>query len=445
MPQYFGYRLLDIARIFCEIWTGVFSCFNSPCMHFTYPTILLLAAAFIILNLVASRFAARFGAPTLLTTLAIGLSFGNGGLYDFYYNYPKHTLHISELALCVIIFAGGFESNWKSVRPILWQGISLATLGVLLTMLTVGALAHWLLAWPWLQALLLGAVVSGTDAAAVFSILENSKLKLNTGVREVLELESGANDPMAFFLTLTLSALMVPAAAEANSFFLAGDFIWTMLVGLGTGALAGKFILLLVHRIPLKRGQFPIVLLAWVVILYAGNDILGGSAFLAVYVAGIILGNSPWVQRDINVHFFESLSWLMETMLFLILGLQVNVFGLPGVMWEGLLLAFLLIFVARPLGVFTALSFFKKVKWRTKAFYAWVGLRGATPIVFALIPVVAKVPHAMEILNIAFIIVIVSILVQGTTVGRAAKITGMGKVKENTKGKMANSTPSQQR
>ena len=186
-------------------------------------------------------------------------------------------------------------------------------------------------------------------------------------------------------------------------------------------------------------------MLAWVVILYAGNDILGGSAFLAVYVAGIILGNAPWVQRDINVHFFESLSWLMETMLFLILGLQVNVFGLPGVMWEGLLLAFLLIFVARPLGVFTALSFFKKVKWRTKAFYAWVGLRGATPIVFALIPVVAKVPHAMEILNIAFIIVIVSILVQGTTVGRAAKITGMGKVKENTKGKMANSTPSQQR
>ncbi len=404
-------------------------------MHFTYPTILLLAAAFIILNLIASRFAARFGAPTLLTTLAIGLSFGNGGLYDFYYNYPQHTLHISELALCVIIFAGGFESNWKSVRPILWQGISLATLGVLLTMLAVGALAHWLLDWSWLQALLLGAVVSGTDAAAVFSILENSKLKLNTGVREVLELESGANDPMAFFLTLTLSALMVPAAADANSFFLAGDFIWTMLVGLGTGVLAGKFILLLVRRIPLKRGQFPIVLLAWVVILYAGNDILGGSAFLAVYVAGIILGNSPWVQRDINVHFFESLSWLMETMLFLILGLQVNVFGLPGAMWEGLLLAFLLIFVARPVGVFASLSFFKKVKWRTKAFYAWVGLRGATPIVFALIPVVAKVPHAMEILNIAFIIVIVSILVQGTTVSRAAKITGMGK--EKTKGKTA--------
>lgn len=399
-------------------------------MHFTYPSFLLLAAAFIILNLIASRFAARFGAPTLLTTLAIGLSFGNGGLYDFYYNYPTTTLHISELALCVIIFAGGFESHWKSVRPILWQGISLATLGVLLTMFAVAAMAHWLLDWPWLQAMLLGAVVSGTDAAAVFSILENSKLKLNTHVREVLELESGANDPMAFFLTLTLTAMLLPAAPEVHLLSLTGDFIWTMLVGLGTGLLAGRFIHLLIKRVPLKRGQFPIILLAWVVILYAVNELLGGSAFLSVYVAGIILGNSPWAQRDINVHFFESLSWLMETMLFLILGLQINVFGLPRVMWEGLLLAFLLIFAARPIGVFASLAFFKQIKWRTKTFYAWVGLRGATPIVFALIPVVAKVPEAMKILNIAFIIVIVSILVQGTTVATAAKITDSGKLKE---------------
>ena len=398
-------------------------------MHLTYPVILLLAAAFIILNLVASRFAARFGAPTLLTTLAIGLSFGNGGLYDFYYNYPKHTLHISELALCVIIFAGGFESNWKAVRPIIWQGISLATLGVLLTMLTVAGLAHWLLDWYWLQALLLGAVVSATDAAAVFSILENSKLKLNKGVREVLELESGANDPMAFFLTLTLSALLLPGAPDANIFILTSHFLWTMFVGLGTGLLAGKFIHLLVRRVPLKRGQFPIILLAWVVILYAVNDLLGGSAFLSVYVAGIILGNSPWAQRDINVHFFESLSWLMETMLFLILGLQVNIFGLPSVMWEGLLLAFLLIFVARPIGVFASMAFFKQTQWRTKTFFAWVGLRGATPIVFALIPVVMQVSHAMKILNIAFVIVIVSILVQGTTVTWVAKLTGMGKIK----------------
>lgn len=397
-------------------------------MHDTYPTILLLAAAFIIVNLIAGRFAARLGAPALLATLAIGLSFGNGGMFDFYYNYPELTLHISEIALCVIIFTGGFETNWKSTRPVVWQGVSLATLGVLFTMLIFGALAHWILGWNWLQSLLLGAVVSATDAAAVFSILENSKLKLNKGVREVLELESGANDPMAFFLTLSLSAMMMPVPADTGIVSMIGNFLWTMLVGLGTGWLAGKFILLLVQRIPLKRGQFPIILLAWVITLYAVNDILGGSEFLSVYVAGIILGNSPWINRDINVHFFESLSWLMETTLFLILGLQVKIFSLPPVMWEGLLLAFLLIFIARPVSVFMGLSFFSKMPWQTKSFYAWVGLRGATPIVFGLIPVVDRVPEAMKILNIAFIIVVVSILVQGTTVATAARATGAGKM-----------------
>lgn len=395
-------------------------------MHLTYPIILLLGAAFIILNLVVGRFAARFGAPTLLTTLAIGLLFGNGGLYGFYYNYPSFTLHVGELALCVIIFAGGFESNWKTFRPILGQGISLATLGVLFTMLVVAILAHSLLDWSWLQALLLGAIVSGTDAAAVFSILENSKLKLQTGVREVLELESGANDPMAFYLTVSMAALLHPAAAETSVIQMIGNFIWTMMVGLGTGFLAGKFIHILLKRIPLKRGQFPIVLLAWVVILYAVNDILGGSAFLSVYVTGMILGNSPWIERDTNMHFFESLSWLMESMLFLMLGLQVHIFDLPNVLKEGLILSFLLILVARPVGVFSALSMFKKVSWRAKTFYAWVGLRGATPIVFALIPVVDKVADATKMLDIAFIIVTVSIVVQGTTVGLAAKLTSMG-------------------
>lgn len=392
-------------------------------MHFAYQYILLAAGVFIILNLLVSRFASRFGAPTLLATLAIGLLFGNGGEFGFDYNFPNATLHLSELALCIIIFTGGFEAHWKSFRPILGQGISLATLGVIFTMLVVAALAQLLLDWPWIQALLLGAVVSATDAAAVFSILENSKLKLKPGVRETLELESGANDPMAYFLTFSLTALLMPFGSELGILHLAGDFLWTMIVGLGTGLLAGKAIHLLVLRVPLKRGQFPIVLLAWVLILYAVNSILGGSAFLSVYIAGMILGNSPWAQRDINVHFFESLSWLMETSLFLILGLQVYLFDLPGVFWEGLLLATGLIFLARPIGVAVSLSVIKNIDWKQKAFYAWVGLRGATPIVFALIPVVNKVEGATKIFNIAFVIVTASILIQGTTVAYAARIT----------------------
>lgn len=396
-------------------------------MHLTYPYILLSAGILIIINLIAGRFATRFGAPTLLATLAIGVAFGNGGPHDFDYNYPSLTLHLSEIALCVIIFAGGFESNWKKFRPILGQGVSLATLGVVVTMFATGALAHWLLHWSWLQSLLLGAVISATDAAAVFSILENSNLKLKPGTREVLELESGANDPMAFFLTLTLTAMILPDAPATGLFSMTGSFLWTMLVGLGTGLLAGKFIHLIVRRVPLKRGQFPIILLAWVLILYAVNSILGGSAFLSVYVAGIILGNSPWVQRDINVHFFESISWLMETALFLVLGLQVYLQDLPDVVWEGLLISAILIFIARPAGTWVSLIFFKNIGWRAKIFYSWVGLRGATPIVFALIPVVSHAPGAQKIFNIAFIVVIVSMLVQGTTVTAVARAAGVEK------------------
>lgn len=396
-------------------------------MQFTYPYILLAAGILIIANLIAGRFATRFGAPSLLATLTIGMAFGNGGIHDFDYNYPAPTLHLSEIALCIIIFAGGFESNWKKVRPILGQGISLATLGVVVTMFVTGALAHWIFGWPWLQSLLLGAVVSATDAAAVFSILQNSNLKLKTGVREVLELESGANDPMAFFLSLSLTAMLLPNAPEANFFSLAGDFFWTMLVGLGTGILAGKFIHMIIRRVPLKGGQFPIVLLAWVLILYAVNSILGGSAFLSVYVTGIILGNSPWVQRDINLHFFESMSWLMETALFLMLGLQVYPRELPGVLWEGLFLSAILIFLARPTGTLASLMFFKNIGMRVKVFYSWVGLRGATPLVFALIPVVSNVPDANKIFNIAFIIVVVSMLVQGTTVTAIAQAAGLEK------------------
>lgn len=390
-------------------------------MPLNYPYILLAAGIFIILNLIASRFAARFGTPTLLATLALGMAFGNGGNLDFEYNYPSLTLRISEIALCIIIFTGGFESNWKSFRPILWKGISLATLGVVVTMFVVGALAHWLLAWPWLQSLLLGAVVSATDAAAVFSIMENTSLKLKSGVRELLEFESGVNDPMAFFLTITLTAMCLTNGHQASVFRLSVDFVQTMAVGLGTGLLAGKFIHFIVGKVPLKRGQFPIILLAWVLILYAVNSILGGSVFLAVYASGLVLGNSPWIHREININFFESLSWLMETSLFLILGLQVYVNDLRNFVWEGLLLALMLLFVARPIGVGVSLAWAKGVAWREKMFYAWVGLRGATPIVFALIPVVNKVPDAAKIFNICFVIVIASILVQGTTVVWAAR------------------------
>lgn len=394
-------------------------------MHESYPVILLVSGLLVIISLLASRFFRRWGVPSLLVTLGVGLLFGNGGRYDFDYNYPDLTLHVSEIALCIIIFSGGLESNWTRFRPIVGQGVSLATLGVLVTMITFAAVAHFGLNWPWLPALLLGAAVSSTDAAAVFSILENSRVKLRKGVREILELESGTNDPMAYFLTISLSQLLLtPENMDAGGFVLLGArFVWSMAVGLATGYLAGRGLLLFIRKLELKRGQFPVLLLAGVVIVYAINMLTGGSALLALYIMGILLGNAPWVQRDINLNFFEGMSWLMETALFLLLGLQVYLYELDEVAWEGLVLALALILLARPAGTVAALSLFRRSNRREKVFLSWVGLRGATPIVFALIPLVMHVPFAHKIFNISFIIVVVSMLLQGTTVGWMARFS----------------------
>lgn len=394
-------------------------------MHESYPVILLVSGLLVILSLLASRFFRRWGVPSLLVTLGVGLLFGNGGRYDFDYNYPDLTLHVSEIALCIIIFSGGLESNWTRFRPIVGQGVSLATLGVLVTMITFAAVAHFGLNWPWLPALLLGAAVSSTDAAAVFSILENSRVKLRKGVREILELESGTNDPMAYFLTISLSQLLLtPENMDAGGFALLGArFVWSMAVGLATGYLAGRGLLLFIRKLELKRGQFPVLLLAGVVIVYAINMLTGGSALLALYIMGILLGNAPWVQRDINLNFFEGMSWLMETALFLLLGLQVYLYELDEVAWEGLVLALALILLARPAGTVAALSLFRRSSRREKVFLSWVGLRGATPIVFALIPLVMHVPFSHKIFNISFIIVVISMLLQGTTVGWMARFS----------------------
>lgn len=394
-------------------------------MHDSYPVVLLVAGLLVFLSLLASRFFRRWGVPSLLVTLGVGLLFGNGGRYDFDYNYPDLTLHISEIALCIIIFSGGLESNWTRFRPILGQGISLATLGVIVTMISLAAVAHYGLSWPWLPALLLGTAVSSTDAAAVFSILENSRVKLRKGVREILELESGTNDPMAYFLTISLSQLLLlPDGTDAAGYAqLAGRFVWSMAMGLATGYLAGRGLLLFIQKLELKRGQFPVLLLAGVIIVYAINTLTGGSALLALYIMGILLGNAPWVQRDINLNFFEGMSWLMETALFLLLGLQVYLYELDEVAWEALILSLALIFIARPLGTVAALSPFRRSGRREKVFLSWVGLRGATPIVFALIPLVMHVPFAHKIFNVSFIIVIVSMLLQGTTVGWMARFS----------------------
>ncbi|SDL25169.1 cell volume regulation protein A [Catalinimonas alkaloidigena] len=388
-----------------------------------YAAFLVIAGVLVILSILGGRFLSRFGFSSLLVTLGIGMLVGNGGRYDFDFDYPLLTLRISEMALSVIIFAGGFTSEWKRFRPVLWQGISLATLGVLLTALCVALFVHFVLGWAFLPALLLGAIISSTDAAAVFSILENTGLRLKQGVSEVLELESGTNDPMAYFLTFSLTTLLLLPDQPVLS--LLPGFVLTMLIGLGSGLLLGRVTWWIITKVTLKRGQNIVVLIGLILVLYGLNVLLGGSAFLAIYTAGLVLGNAPWQHRQLNIHFFEGLSWLMETGLFLLLGLQVYLQELTHMYRYGLYVALLLIVVARPVGTYLSLLFFRSPSRRGKVFFAWVGLRGATPIVFALIPVVQRVPQAELIFNISFIVVIVSILVQGTTVAPVARWLGL--------------------
>ncbi|MFZ5554849.1 MAG: potassium/proton antiporter [Bacteroidota bacterium] len=386
--------------------------------HFSY--IILFASVLVVLSVMAGKFFSRYGFSTLLVTLGIGMLFGNGGKYDFDYNYPSLTLHISEIALCFIIFSGGFETQWNKFRPFLLKGIALATSGVLLTAFVLGMAVHYLLNWPFMESLLIGAIVSSTDAAAVFSILESSKLKLKNGISETLQLESGTNDPMAYFLTTCICSVIV-APGSISYTEMAIDFIQSMSLGFVSGWIVAVAIHWLIVKSKLKKGQNPVMLISTVLLLYSLNSIIGGSAFLSVYIAGIVLGNRDWPNRVLNINFFEGFSWLMETVLFLILGLQLYLYELDEILAEGLIISALLIFVARPFGTHGSLLMVKKFSWKDSAFISWVGLRGATPIVFALIPVVHHIPSAHKIFNISFIIVITSILFQGTFLPKLAK------------------------
>jgi cell volume regulation protein A len=388
-----------------------------------YAVVLLLAGLLILVSIIASRFFSRFGLSSLLVTLALGMALGNGGRFDFYYNYPSATLHASEIALCVILFAGGFETNWKKIRPVIGQGLLLATIGVFLTTGFIGLVLHSLLGWSLPTALLMGAVVSSTDAAAVFSIFESSGLKVRNQVSEVLELESGTNDPMAFLLTIGFSEMLLQPEMSLAAFGL--DLVVALAVGAGSGYGVSRITLFIVRRIGLNRGQVPVLLTAMLLILFALNTLLKGSPFMAMYVAGIVIGNSPWRNRDISLHFFQGMSWLMETVLFLILGLQVFLAEVLRIFWIGLGISALLMLAARPLGVFAALALAKDRRRNEKTFIAWVGLRGATPIVFALVPVVMGVPDALQIFNISFVVVITSLIFQGLTVNWMARVAGV--------------------
>ncbi|MEX0884166.1 MAG: potassium/proton antiporter, partial [Cyclobacteriaceae bacterium] len=324
------------------------------------------------------------------------------------------------VALTYILFSGGLDTKWLTIKPVMGPGLMLSTIGVLLTAISLGFFAYWLFDFSLLEGLLLGAIVSSTDAAAVFSILRSKSIGLKQNLRPLLELESGSNDPMAYFLTIGFTTLIAVSAFTWQDLILV--FILQMLVGGVGGYLIGRGIVLLVNKINLEyEGLYPVLMLGLVLLSYALIDLLGGNGFLGVYIAAVTIGNGKMLHKKSLIKFFDGVAWLMQIIMFITLGLLVFPSQVIPVIGLGFFIALFLIFVARPLGVFVSLAFFK-FKLREKLFVSWVGLRGAVPIVFATFPLIAGIDESSMIFNVVFFIVLTSVALQATTLSLAAKL-----------------------
>jgi potassium/hydrogen antiporter len=385
--------------------------------------ILIAIAVLLLISILASKISDRFGVPALLLFLVLGMLAGSDGPGGIYFDDAAVAQSVGILALVLILFSGGLDTEWVQARGVLREGLLLATVGVLVTALVIGVAARALLGFGLLESLLLGAIVSSTDAAAVFSVLRSQGIGLKGRLTPLLELESGSNDPMAVFLTVGLIQLITQPGLPWTS--LIGLFLQQMILGAVLGYGFGRLAVLVINRLRLSHeGLYPVVTIAFVLLTFGLTDYLGGSGFLAVYLAGIVLGNHEFIHRRSLMRFHDGLAWLMQIAMFLTLGLLAFPSRLVPIMGVGLLIAACLIFVARPLSVFISLAF-SRMHWSEKALVSWVGLRGAVPIVLATFPLLAGLPHADQVFNIVFFIVLTSVLLQGTTIPAAARLLGV--------------------
>ena len=400
-------------------------------MIFTAGNILLIGSILLFVSIVVGKTGYRFGVPTLLLFLMVGMAFGSDGL-GIQFHSAKEAQFIGMVALSIILFSGGMDTKFSDIKPVLAQGIVLSTVGVFLTALFAGLFIWWLsgMSWtnihfPLISSLLLAATMSSTDSASVFAILRSQKINLKHNLRPMLELESGSNDPMAYMLTVVL--IQLTQSANMGAMGIVGSFMIQFLVGAVAGYLLGKLAILMLNRLNIdNQALYPILLLSFVFFTFSLTDLLGGNGYLAVYIAGIMVGNARIMHRkEINT-FMDGLTWLFQIIMFLCLGLLVNPHEMFEVALVALLIGLFMIVVARPLSIFICmLPFGKKVTLKSRLFVSWVGLRGAVPIIFATYPVVEQVPGADAIFNIVFFITIVSLIIQGTTVSRMANWLGL--------------------
>jgi cell volume regulation protein A len=388
-------------------------------MNLTIENILLVGSLLLFVSIIVGKTSYKFGVPTLLLFLAIGMLAGSDGIGGIRFDNPQIAQFIGIISLNFILFSGGLDTNWASVKPILKEGFVLSTLGVLLTALSLGTFVWYVTDFTIYESMLLGSIVSSTDAAAVFSILRSKSLALKTNLRPTLELESGSNDPMAYVLTIAFLSLVVNQDQSLASII--PLFLQQMILGGIAGFAFGKLSKFIVNKIKLDfEGLYPVLVIALMFITFSATDFVGGNGFLAIYICAVYLGNQELIHKKTILKMYDGLAWLMQIVLFLTLGLLVfpsQVFPYMGI---GLLISLFLILVARPVSVFLSLVFFK-MKLRRRFYISWVGLRGAVPIVFATYPLLAGIEKANMIFNIVFFISVTSVLIQGTTLSIVAK------------------------
>jgi potassium/hydrogen antiporter len=385
--------------------------------------LLLGISTLLLLSVLASKASGRLGVPALLVFLVIGMLAGSEGPGGIEFDYPRLAQSLGVVALTLILFSGGLETHWHSIRPVLWSGIALSTVGVILTAAFVAWFAASLLDFSVLEGMLLGAIISSTDAAAVFAVLRASQARLRGHLTPLLELESGGNDPMSVFLTVGVIALLAQLNTPVSS--LLPLFLQQMTLGALIGYSMGKAMVFLIDRVRLEHeGLYPVLSLALALFTYGITAAAGGSGFLAIYLAGLILGNSEARHRDYLTRFHSGLAWLMQILMFLTLGLQVFPSRIVPVIGVGLVLSIFLMVVARPASVFLTLLP-AEFTLKEKLLISWVGLRGAVPIILATFPLIAGIPKAEMIFNLVFFIVLTSILLQGTSLPIVARWLGL--------------------